>query len=511
MLDKTQYSSWEILILLYIKGKENVNLLVDSVLNGPFKYGTVTDAGTETTLATIRDRRYDELTDAEKIQAKHIWDRVKLLTEGFEILLQEGESKLYDEFDMFTSVLRDTIHLYHLRFAQLINNMHTIRMIMRPIQVNTKFINHLQPEWSKFVTDVKLVKDLNNPNFDQLYAYLRQHEAHAEEVRLVVPSFLPSNDPIVSLNKAMTFISTAFTSRYPLTNNQLRTSANPRNQATIQDGRVQVQTVQGIQNQGYAGSGARSNVTATRVNKTGRTNIVGQAKVIRCYNRQEEGHMARQCTKPKRPRNSTWFKEKVMLTEALELGVVLDEEQMAFLADMGIYDVLMAKLSPYDSTTLLEIHSLKQQLNATVESHKTLSTTVDVLKMKSKAKEDKYLDEIIELEKQKKALDNVIYKMGQLTQTMHMFSKPQAFYNETHKIALGYQNPLYLSQAQRKVPALYCGYTIVKPAALSVIDTKETLELAEESRLKMHAKQNDPIVKEKKVNIAPIDYVALNK
>ncbi|GKD03294.1 hypothetical protein Tco_1178268 [Tanacetum coccineum] len=268
---------------------------------------------------------------------------------------------------------------------------------------------------------------------------------------LVVLSFLPSGDPIVSLNKAMTFISTAFTSRYPLTNNQLRTLADPRNQATIQDGRVQVQTVQGIQNQGYAGSGAGSNATATRVNKTGETNTVGQAKVIHCYNRQEEDHMARQCTKPKRPRNSTWFKEKVMLTEALELGVVLDEEQMAFLADMGIYDVLMAKLSSYDLTTLLE------------------------------AKEDKYLDEIIELEKQKKALDNVIYKMGQSTQTMHIFSKPQAFYDETHKIALGYQNPLYLSQAQRKVPALYCGYTIVKHVALSVIDTEETLELAEES------------------------------
>ncbi|GJZ02220.1 hypothetical protein Tco_0520181 [Tanacetum coccineum] len=35
-------------------------------------------------------------------------------------------------------------------------------------------------------------------------------------------------------------------------------------------------------------------------------------------------------------------------------------------------------------------------------------------------------------------------------------------------------------------------------AALFVIDIEETLELAKESRLKMHAKQNDPIVKEKK-------------
>ncbi|GJX66477.1 putative reverse transcriptase domain-containing protein [Tanacetum coccineum] len=74
-----------------------------------------------------------------------------------------------------------------------------------------------------------------------------------------------------------------------------------------------------------------------------------------------------------------------------------------------------------------QIHSLKLQLNATVESHKTLSTTVDVLKMEYKAKEDKYLEEIIGLEKKRKALDNAVYKMGHSTQTMHMLTKPQAF------------------------------------------------------------------------------------
>ncbi|GKC04034.1 hypothetical protein Tco_0995644, partial [Tanacetum coccineum] len=42
MLDKSQYSSWASRILLYIKGKENGKLVVDSVLNGPFQYGTVT-------------------------------------------------------------------------------------------------------------------------------------------------------------------------------------------------------------------------------------------------------------------------------------------------------------------------------------------------------------------------------------------------------------------------------------------------------------------------------------
>ncbi|GKE12383.1 hypothetical protein Tco_1415934 [Tanacetum coccineum] len=55
-----------------------------------------------------------------------------------------------------------------------------------------------------------------------------------------------------------------------------------------------------------------------------------QCRQFRGDKLRKEGHMARQCTKPKRPRNSTWFKEKAMLAEALESRVVLDEKQMTF-------------------------------------------------------------------------------------------------------------------------------------------------------------------------------------
>ncbi|GKB53803.1 monodehydroascorbate reductase [Tanacetum coccineum] len=53
------------------------------------------------------------------------------------------------------------------------------------------------------------------------------------------------DDLIARLNKAMDFLSAVASSRFPFTNNKLRTSSNPRNQATIQDGRVTVQQVQG--------------------------------------------------------------------------------------------------------------------------------------------------------------------------------------------------------------------------------------------------------------------------
>ncbi|GKD56209.1 hypothetical protein Tco_1289596 [Tanacetum coccineum] len=197
ILDKTNYSSWASRMLLYIKGKPNGKLFVDSVLNGPLQYGTIVEPGTKTTPATVKARTYTDLTDKEKLResvditstkivlqglpqviynlvnhnedAKQIWDRVKLLIQGSELSLQELESKLYNDFDTFTSMPGETIHLYYMRFAQLINDMHTIGMSMKALQVNTKFVNHLQPKWSKFVTDVKLAKDMHTTNFDHLY------------------------------------------------------------------------------------------------------------------------------------------------------------------------------------------------------------------------------------------------------------------------------------------------------------------------------------------------------
>ncbi|GJZ87403.1 hypothetical protein Tco_0659013 [Tanacetum coccineum] len=207
----------------------------------------------------------------------------------------------------------------------------------------------------------------------------------------VVPVFSPGDDPIACLNKAMAFLTVVASSRFPTTNNQLRTSSNPRNQATIQDGRVTVQQVQGRQGQNYSGTTYKSNATSSRGNTTS-----GQARVVRCYNCQGEGHMARQCTQPKRPRNAAWYKEKAMLAEAQEAGQILDEEQLAFLADPGIladqaqtiiphnaafqtedldtYDsdcddlstaqaVLMANISNYGSDIISEVPNSETYLN----------------------------------------------------------------------------------------------------------------------------------------------------
>nr|GEU98995.1 hypothetical protein [Tanacetum cinerariifolium] len=109
-----------------------------------------------------------------------------------------------------------------------------------------------------------------------------------------VPVFSPRDDPIACLNKAMAFLTVVASLRFPSTNNQLRTSLNPRNQATIQGGRVTVQQVQERQGQIYSGTWYKSNATSS-----GGNNLSGHVRVVKCYNCQGEGHMARQCTQPK--------------------------------------------------------------------------------------------------------------------------------------------------------------------------------------------------------------------
>ncbi|GJY72263.1 hypothetical protein Tco_0475966 [Tanacetum coccineum] len=182
MLEKSMYTSWASRMLLYIKGKEHGRMMLNSILNGPLVYPTIEVDGV-TRLKTYEEPR-------TKKDFKMI-DQVKLLMQGTELSYQERECKLYNEFDKFASIKGETIHDYYIRFAQLMNDIHIIGMTMQQVQVNTRFLNGLQPE-------------------------------------LAVLSFLPGDDLIASLNKAMAFLSTTIASRFPTTNKSTQIIFQPK-------------------------------------------------------------------------------------------------------------------------------------------------------------------------------------------------------------------------------------------------------------------------------------------
>nr|GEY84071.1 hypothetical protein [Tanacetum cinerariifolium] len=203
MLDKDLYDSWKSRMELYMQNREHRRMILKSVEYSPLIWPTIEEN------RVIKTKKYVELSVAEKIQAdydmkatniilqglpsgiyslinhlrvaKDLWDRIQLLIQGTSLTKQERECKLYDAFDKFAHIKGESLHQYYLRFTQLTNDMNIYNMKLEQFHVNNKFLNRLPPEWSKFVTDFKLVKDLHTTNFDQLHAYLEQHELYANE------------------------------------------------------------------------------------------------------------------------------------------------------------------------------------------------------------------------------------------------------------------------------------------------------------------------------------------
>ncbi|GJS25826.1 hypothetical protein Tco_0486446 [Tanacetum coccineum] len=255
MLDKADFASWQQRIRLYCRGKENGDTMQTIEAQTIILQGIPKDIYSLINLTPIK---------------RFIWDNVKMLLEGSRNYKGRRESQLNDDFG---------------------------------ILLHNKGDNHSQDYYaSRFVTAVKLNKGLKDSNFDQLYAYLKQHEAHANENKMMLERLTqqtvdplalmsnvspqhyhsqsstnppttyhqphsadtskselglsPTDNLIENLTNTLALLTQSYKTFLPQTNNQLRTSSNPRNQATVQDSRVVVQNVQGRQNRGQ-GNNAR--------------------------------------------------------------------------------------------------------------------------------------------------------------------------------------------------------------------------------------------------------------
>nr|GEX91680.1 hypothetical protein [Tanacetum cinerariifolium] len=250
MLEKDMYDSWKSRMELYMLNMHHGWMILESVEN-------------------------------EAIQADYNIKATNIILQGLSPK-QERECKQYDEFDKFAYKKGESLRDYYFRFSLLLNDMNIYNMKLEQFQANTKFLNTLPPEWSKFVTDVKLYASqalssthlsLTYPSNDfQSYVNHNVYNASSSipqmeyalpihqqtkfsppDTGLVVLVFQKGDDPIYAINQMMSFLTSVVTSRYPPTNNQLRTSSNPRQQATINNGRVTIQPIQGRQNSMTAG------------------------------------------------------------------------------------------------------------------------------------------------------------------------------------------------------------------------------------------------------------------
>ncbi|GJU94749.1 retrovirus-related pol polyprotein from transposon TNT 1-94 [Tanacetum coccineum] len=408
MLEKDMYDSWKSRMELYMMNRQHGRMILESVENGPLLWPSIEENG------VTRPKKYSELSATEAIQADCDVKETNIILQGL------------------------------------------------PPEVYALFLNTLPPEWSKFVTDVKLVRDLHTTNIDKLHAYLGQHRFHANEVRLMHECNLdplalvathqmtqssyqthkhsyqnsqfqpqvslyqspqygsPYQSQQYSSNQSSTPLSITYPSndyqssvhhnvysppssipqlKYALTVNQqpefpqldssLIVPVFPKGDAPIDAINHMMSFLTAV----YRGGKFLlqwGQVTRTYTPGASGSNS-GKQRTIICYNCKGECHMSKQCTKPKRKQDDTWFKDKVLLVQAQARGQILHEEELAFLADPGIlkgqatqtvithnaayqaddldaYDfdcaelntakvALMVNLSHYSSDALAEVHN----------------------------------------------------------------------------------------------------------------------------------------------------------
>nr|GFC43695.1 hypothetical protein [Tanacetum cinerariifolium] len=167
---------------------------------------------------------------------------------------------------------------------------------------------------------------------------------------------------------------------------------------------------------------------------------------------------------------------------------------------------LSKKINALHLSSRKQIMTLNEQIS---ELNKQLlkekSTVSFLLEEKKRLKSDFKTceDKQIQLEKRIKELNNIVLKTGQSSQTIHMLSpKPNSFYQTEQKMALGYQNPSYLKQAQKKQQSLYDGKILLEKHDPPIVhDSEKTLQLTQESRDKM---------KQMNKEIKPVNYTKIN-
>ncbi|GJU92451.1 hypothetical protein Tco_1304874 [Tanacetum coccineum] len=516
--------------------------------------------------------------------AKNIWERIQLLMQGTSLTKQERECEVYDQFDKFAYKKGETLRDFYLRFSLLLNDLNIYNMKLENFQVNTKFLNTLPPESACFgcnpsndpvclsnsselsisTTSVTISistvwitlsshhYSTNQPSTPLSITYTSNHyqsyvhhnvyspqplvtqleyaptvhqqqqsEFSPQDLALNVPVFKYGSDPINAINHMMSFLASVITSRFATTTNQLRNSSNPRQQATINDERLNLQQVQGRQ-VSFALCTTRTYTSGTSGSNSGKQRAISSQANGQVLHEEELvlladlGVLEFQNTQTIITHNAAYQADDL---DAYDSDCdELNTAQVALMANLShfgsdalaeinlnnksVNDTLTAELERYKEQIKVlkegqnveitskdkfsdsheqnaKIDCLKQTLSEQLQEKESLMKTVTVLKNDFKKEESRNIDREIALENRIKHLDNIVYKGDQSAQTLE--------------------------------PKIYDGNVIPNTYTIEIPDSEETLMLVEESLSKMLLKQQDPMVLENIVNTKPVDYATLNK
>ncbi|GKB79176.1 hypothetical protein Tco_0946071 [Tanacetum coccineum] len=201
MLERGSYIPWASRFRRYLNRKrENRKWLNKIIDEGPYVFKNYTPFESQTPRMQTEDgftgddlKHYEAGIEAMNLilisilneiynsvdactTAKATWERVERLMRGTMQNKVDMETRFNNEFDQFIAEPGEALVSIYNRFAQLMNDLERNGITFPLVTVNTKFLHYLQPEWLKYVTQVRLAKRLTEDTYDDLFDYLQQFE-----------------------------------------------------------------------------------------------------------------------------------------------------------------------------------------------------------------------------------------------------------------------------------------------------------------------------------------------
>ncbi|GJU24074.1 hypothetical protein Tco_1162695 [Tanacetum coccineum] len=345
MLDKDLYDSWKSRMELYMQNREHRRMILESVENGPLIWPTVKENGLVKDLHTTNFDQLHAYLEQHELHA----NEVRLLRERNQdpLAFVANQQMTPPHFNTYQSSYNNPQLQQQFppsQYGSIHPNQHYSSTYPSQPQFNHSSVPPSYPYQSQMNHQTSSVPQIAYQSPQVTTQPMT--ESPLMDSGFAVPVFSLGDDLIACLNKAMAFLTVVASSRFPSTNNQLRTSSNPRNQATIQDGRVTVQQVQGRQGQSYSGTGYKSNATSS-----GGNNVSGQARIVKCYNCQDPGVPDGQAVQTIIPNNVAFQTENIDSYD-------FDSDDIS-----NAKAVLMANISNYGSDVISEVPHSKTYLN----------------------------------------------------------------------------------------------------------------------------------------------------
>ncbi|GJZ40719.1 hypothetical protein Tco_0587605 [Tanacetum coccineum] len=334
MLKKENYVPWSSRLLWHDKSRPNGKLIYNSIINGPYVRRMIPEPGDANRAVlvneTFHEQTDDELTDKELKQVEANDQEIQTILLGLpeDIYVAVDSCETAQEI-WFTYTDGESIESYYHCFLKLMNDFKRNKHFPEKIASNLKFLNNLQPEWSRHVTIVHQTKDLHTADYTQLYDFLKYNQKEVDDQRaerlaktydplaLMANSINPFNypvfhqdipspstymqqpqpnnnnynpqpsfnqnymqqpmpnpkdiiDPITAINMELVLMTKAFKLNYSTpTNNNQRISLNPRNRQIAQPGMNMGQDKQMQMVRGNSGNHIRQYAGQNVRNKNG--------------------------------------------------------------------------------------------------------------------------------------------------------------------------------------------------------------------------------------------------